>query len=337
MTDPPSGKLYTAVTKYWPRIAAGLVGLVAVAEMVLGATTPGFTIGFYVFAWATATGGVWFLFETAEKALSQDSRVAVVRWVRDTDLRASIESIPAQFRVLFDHIFGERHLAPRCFYRSCLATLVALSILLALEAAGALALIAQNWEVLEQQTEGRPWLALLLLPVIAFGMLAVLGILNFVPDYLSLLETRWMLRLMEGKRWFALLLLGDLIFTTILSAGAMFAITMVAVSLVGASSQEFGEVPPTFTDFLFDLMANNEYSVAYYFVIPFYSAFFTSVWLWLYALSVPLSRLLLRMNSGVGFLLRVTDVERQPFRSMGFVSVIILSVLFALGLPLVLL
>ncbi len=25
MTDQPSGKLYTAVTKYWPRMAAGLV------------------------------------------------------------------------------------------------------------------------------------------------------------------------------------------------------------------------------------------------------------------------------------------------------------------------
>ena len=43
------------------------------------------------------------------------------------------------------------------------------------------------------------------------------------------------------------------------------------------------------------------------------------------------------MNSGLGFLLRVTDVEKQPFRSMGFVSVLITSLLFALGLPLVLL
>ena len=67
------------------------------------------------------------------------------------------------------------------------------------------------------------------------------------------------------------------------------------------------------------------------------STFFTSVWLWLYAASVLLARILLRMNSGVGFLLRVTDVERQPFRSMGFVSVIITSVIFALGLPLMLL
>ena len=49
------------------------------------------------------------------------------------------------------------------------------------------------------------------------------------------------------------------------------------------------------------------------------------------------SRLLFRMNNGVGFLLRATDVEKQPFRSMGFVSVIIVSVLFALGLPLVVL
>ena len=41
------------------------------------------------------------------------------------------------------------------------------------------------------------------------------------------------------------------------------------------------------------------------------------------------------MNSGVGFLPRVTDVERQPFRSTGFVSVMIVSGLFALGLPVV--
>ena len=42
-------------------------------------------------------------------------------------------------------------------------------------------------------------------------------------------------------------------------------------------------------------------------------------------------------RAAIGFPLRVSDVERQPFRSMGFVSVIIASALFALGLPLVLL
>ncbi len=72
-------------------------------------------------------------------------------------------------------------------------------------------------------------------------------------------------------------------------------------------------------------------------IVGFLSTFFTSIWLWLYVLSIPFSRVLLRMSGGVGFLLRVADGERQPFRSMGFVSVIIASGLFALGLPLALL
>jgi len=85
------------------------------------------------------------------------------------------------------------------------------------------------------------------------------------------------------------------------------------------------------------VVTGESYTMGLPFGLFFYSAFFTSAWLWLYASSVLLSRLLLRMNNGVGFLIRVTDVERQPFRSMGFVSVIIVSVLFVLGLPLVLL
>ena len=68
----------------------------------------------------------------------------------------------------------------------------------------------------------------------------------------------------------------------------------------------------------------------------FYSAFFTSAGLWLRVMAVVASRMMLRMNHGVGFLIRISDVEEQPFRSMGFVSVIITSALFLLGLPLVL-
>ncbi len=79
MTEQPSGRLYSAVTKYWPRIAAVLVGFVAAVEWASGSTTPGFTFGFYVFAWATTTGGLWFMFEMAEKALSDESRRSSIR------------------------------------------------------------------------------------------------------------------------------------------------------------------------------------------------------------------------------------------------------------------
>lgn len=68
----------------------------------------------------------------------------------------------------------------------------------------------------------------------------------------------------------------------------------------------------------------------------FYTAFFTSVWLWLYTLSVLVSRALVKVNAGVGFLLNLTDVEEHPPRALGFVSILLVSVVFLVFLPVVL-
>ena len=92
-----SGRLYSAMTKYWPRIAAGLVGLAVVTEWVIGGITSNGALEFYVFAWATTTGGLWFMFEKAEKALSGESREKVMSWLRARDFQGSIASIPSQF------------------------------------------------------------------------------------------------------------------------------------------------------------------------------------------------------------------------------------------------
>ena len=152
--------------------------------------------------------------------------------------------------------------------------------------------------------------------------LAVVGVMivNLIPDYFSLLETRWMMRFAASSNWFLLALLLDFLATTFI-AFAVWVPIMLGFFLVAGetATQSMGDLLGLVT------------------IVGFFSTFFTSIWLWLYVLSIPVSRVLLRMNSGVGFLLRVTDVERQPFRSIGFVSVIIVSVLFALGLPLVLL
>ena len=113
----PSGRLYGAITRHWPRIAAGLVGLSVLLAFVLGSVEVGRSLDFYVFAWASTTGGPWFLFDKAEKALSDESRARVVGWVKEADLESTLASIPAQFALLFDRIFGEKHLSRHCFNR----------------------------------------------------------------------------------------------------------------------------------------------------------------------------------------------------------------------------
>ena len=141
---------------------------------------------------------------------------------------------------------------------------------------------------------------------------------NILPDYLSLLETRWVIRWMEkGKgllKWIAF----DL--------AATASISMASVLLVlAATGWPDGPTGPL------DVVTGRSR-----FSIFFYTAFFTSVWLWLYGASVLISRLLVRVNAGVGFLLNVTDVRQSPLRAVGFVSILLVSAIFLLFLPVVL-
>ena len=412
MTDQPSGKLYSTVTQYWPRIAAGFIATLGVVELVLGGLTSDSGMELYLTVWAAVTGGVWFFFEKAERALGEESREKVVQWVTSTDLTAGIESIPEQFRSVFDATFGERQLSLKCLWRSGLASMGAVVVVLMF---WALWLSTYEYDLYLGSGElpvelthrldwerVRPWLETALIQVGTWALL-----LNFIPDFLSLWETRVVTRwVAEQKGSLGRLLFFDFAMTTLISgvavigtlsvatwapieggdetrAEAIARLTRFVVALepVGLDAEwdlptvvearrpadlmfddadvqtwrdewearwGAGELPfytlwpNRFADGLYERAQKGEFDrVESTYGIPlgifFYSAFATSVWLWLHAAAVLLSRFLLRMNSGVGFLLRATDVEKQPFRSMGFVSVILVSCLFALGLPLVLL
>ena len=343
MTSEPSGRLYSAVTKYWPRIAVGLVVVAAAGDLVIGGLTADSRFEFYVTAWAAITGGLWFLFEKAEKALSEEARSRVANWIGEVDVGGSIESIPAQFGLLFDRVFGERHWSRACFNRSCLASVLSVVVVWCLMlGAGS---YPQGFLARETfMAEDVPGWALV--AIWGVGGVGMMVPFNFFPDYLSLLETRWAIRWMRDSGRTVLVLVVDLLMTSVISffimVGMLAALTAVADVFVyfieGPEAVNLLYYRDLIPGMAMSLVGSSPGDEMTFFVrVGFLSAFFTSVWLWLYAASVPLSRVLLRMNSGVGFLLRATDVERQPFRSMGFVSVIIVSVLFAMGLPLVLL
>jgi hypothetical protein len=174
---------------------------------------------------------------------------------------------------------------------------------------------------------------------IAGMVLMVATLLNFVPDYTSLLETRWAIRWMGRAGRLGRLIAVDALVTALISLFSIGLFYAVVVAPSMGRSFAIGELlVSVFWPPYAPLTAENSEAFGLVLLsISFYSAFFTSAWLWLYALGTILARLLVRMNSGIGFLLRVTDVERQPFRSMGFVSVLIVSGLFLLGLPFVLL
>jgi hypothetical protein len=340
-----SGRFYTMVTKHWPRIAAGVVLTLGFIELVAGGLTANSSVEFYLMAWAGATGGLWFLFEKAERALSVETRRTVAERLQQADFRTAIQSLPDNFALLFDRVFGERHLTKHCFLRSCVASIASVAVLLAVALALDLAfgfgadLSGELFPVQDGDMRA--------LGVLAFTLLT-LGAINVVPDYLSLLETRWAINLMRRSGRILPALIVDAVLTTIISAGAV-AIGMLGVLALFEAASRID--PSILTDATLETEAafllsepapiavavRGAVTFSQPIAIAFYSAFFTSAWLWLYAASVPVARLLLGLNSGVGFLLRVTDVERQPFRSLGFVAVVVTSIVFAAGVPFVLL
>ena len=308
------------------RVAFGLFAMGLVIQVLRG-LREGLSLESYAVAWAAVTGSVWFAFDKIEVAAGPEKKREACDWLFQGDLRQALRSVPSSFIYVFDEIFGERHLSWRCFLRSSLASLIAVTIAFTLW----LAVTPEAWSLF---TDGNAALSFAFLILFA-------GVFNFVPDYLSLLETRWAIEWMEDSGHSVRILLLDFILTALLSASLMY----VAVEWIYNPIQDIGSFPRAwmslarvddyFGNVGFFVEWSGRRSVAIPFGLFYYSAFVTSLWLWLYVLSVAAARVLLGAPGEGGFILRASDVERHPFRSIGYVAVTIVSVFFGLGLPFV--
>ena len=159
-------------------------------------------------AWVSVIVGVLQLFRIVEGAISLDTKRKVADWLKSMAARSTSQTLiesPRWFIEMFDGVFGKKHLTLRCFTRSCVASITAVLILTIV------------WAILDP-TACQEYLSILPPPeAIAgiFGIFFVSLILNILPDYLSLLETRWILKLVANsdiKRIIVLLVL-DVIMT----------------------------------------------------------------------------------------------------------------------------
>ena len=157
---------------------------------------------------------VWSLFDKAEKVVTSQTRCDVSRWLRQVDPVNTTEHWPRTFIAIFDSVFGEHHLSWRCIWRSCAASLIGVAILTLV------------WASFHPD-EAFYFFATF---DVAGGLL-ILGLwavmFNLVPDYLSLLETRYVLRWM-GPKPSALRVCALLAFDVI-ATGTIFLCTMTLV------------------------------------------------------------------------------------------------------------
>ncbi len=194
---------------------------------------------------------------------------------------------------LFDTVFGQKHLSLKCFIRSSLASLIVVFVLYFL--------FSSVLGVLGTRAFGE----MDLLQALLLG-----AAINILPDYLSLFETRWLLKRFEKVTSIP----GQL---AVLVADAVFTGTIILIGI-----------------YLFQLIRGDEplsaveilglFSV---FSIFFYSTFLTSIWAWLYCLSTWFMRLFSRTP-----LKTLLDVEKRPMVMIALIgSGLLFSGTFALS------
>ena len=233
----------------------------------------------------------------ADKLLRESSKRDIGRWLNGIDIPPSVSKWPRTVNDLFDRVFGRKHLSWRCFFMS-----VAISI-------GSVVVMTILFFLLDHERFTHP--PVYTNAVKTFVLLIGYGVIfNLIPDFLSLLETRYVLRWMsrvQSAGLVVLLMLVDLLATLAIFWGYFY---MVGGKFGHIVFQGFGvvEVFPwvEFNQlvFYFGVYDNvNDFESFFaaslrlndIFGVFLYSTFATSLWIWLYVLSGLLARLALGM------------------------------------------
>jgi hypothetical protein len=266
-------------------------------------------------------GGVAGLFGWVEDGLSPEKRKELSAWLKGLRLDTGTKSWTALFPTLIDRIFGQRALSLKFILRSCIASTFALFT------------VALFWFRAEGDT---------LRDVVSAGFTTAFyawlvgAAANFGPDYVSLLISRWMVKVMArhpNPLPVSALLLADLGLT------ALNAILSVFVGLfVWAWSTDWSH-PAIAAYYSFEKLVSLEWTglvkapglfgfLTEMMLICFFAAFFASVWVWLYIMSAVLIRMLYGMQIFWQLLLPFLNIDEKPLGSIGKVAGLLAGTLY---------
>jgi hypothetical protein len=266
---------------------------------------------------ATAVAGVFWKYEDVASA---EMKSAVVGWLKYRGPNAPNLGWTDHLVIAFNKIFGERHLTLKCFRRSCLASLIAVCLMFVVWRVLRPQEFALYFEVHNENSAG----------LISFFLVILAFFVNCLPDYVSYMKTRSILRVMSGSQDFlrlcAFALLDTMLTIVIFAGGIAFAsITLAALfeshwtwTEVWNDLYEYSIGPKALVSTV-TLRAPGEGALT--FGVFFYAALFVAAWSWLYGITALVTRFALRvfpklMTRTVWFF----DVEGHPLRSLGCIA-----------------
>jgi hypothetical protein len=273
-------------------------------------------------------GIVWKFFERVEAVLNENTKLEIAVWLLGRKrFGPKVQPWPETLDYIFDRLFGTKYFSWKCFSRSCVGSYISVGLFL-------LAAVVVGLEPLQKLgvVNGHDFR---ISQPIAFIAVIYGAVLNIFPDYIALLETRFVLRRLKSVRSS----LGTLIW--LLSDFYITSVIATMASIVGLEVLAFVEarrqIGPTahlyintFDDLLFAVFASfhpfRRYRLSV--VLWYLPAFWTSIWLWLYAGAGFLLKAARRFDIGFNWFNRHFDIEKKPLQSIGLVAGALVAVVY---------
>ncbi len=235
--------------------------------------------------------------DAISEELRSDISDAINETAKKTDRRVFLAALEAQFK----RVFSDSHLSWSCLSRSTLASFFFLAVIgLAL---GILYGASVPFYI---------------------AVFIVAAIPNSIGDYISLGETRYVLRLVRQKK---ISPLGGVLVDSILTM-IIFYITLIALSSNETIFLWLNDITPSTTEFGIAkdalLLGREVHLAGLVLLAPLLTTYLTSVWVWSAAIGV----LLLRVIPVLSYSL---PVDSKPIRSIGIAAIIAVIPLWIFG------
>jgi hypothetical protein len=234
----------------------------------------------HVIAALGMAGLVWLLFRRLDQLSGEGLRRDIAGWLAPAANGGEEADWARSLSALFDGLFGEGLHSRQALAWSCVLSFASMLFLLALF----LLLGLDSVKMIREMDIGAEGTLQTII-----GGATFVAMMNFVPDYISLILTRWIVRRIAGTKsalaragW----LLADAAATFFTLFAFMFLFTFLGWSIDGGIATALAEYPSFIEDFWWAIGPNSEHPVQ----LCFYSTFSTSLIVWLYLVSATAMR-----------------------------------------------
>lgn len=290
---------------------------------------------YYVASWFTCVAVIWKLFVFIEDTTTSKVKREVSKWLNSKHPNIDTIGWTSKFPDIFDSVFGKKHFSFHCFFKSSIASMFIVIV------------FALGWcafspkELVRFLSAYRDKTFLMML----YGILFY----NIIADYFSLLETRYIITLMSQTK--SIIKICSLLFIDFIASIFIFSFFL---SLNSVTLLMFVKLPPlvppeagklymllenSYDNFIYILQGGvllfNDFRPLPYPPIGIfvYSSLFTSIWIWIYFVSISLLKMNKYLIRSLMFFKRFLDIDNKPFRSIGAFAIVIISAIYLLLIP----